>query len=388
MATPPVAARRPHVVSAHGDDREDPWYWLCERDDPEVLAYLEAENAHTDAETARLRPLRDALFEEMKARIKETDMSVPARRGPWWYYSRTEEGKAYAIHCRRPAREPDELPPASEPGGEEQVLLDENRLAEATQYFAVGTATVSHDHRWLAYSTDVSGNEKYALRFQSLVAETPPTVAPETVPNIGYGLAWSAESDHVFYIRLDEAQRPFQLWRHRLGTDPADDALVYEESDRRFSVGTGSSRDGAYVLVSLHSTNTTEWLALSSADPLGEPAVVIRRREGIEYSVDHLSPSASTSHSPEATGWFVVATNDEALDFRVVAAPDAVLARRPGLAGGGAPSTRSEGRGRRRLPRSARPERAQRRTDPGACPAAPRSQRLPGHRGSRRSIRV
>jgi oligopeptidase B len=208
--------------------------------------------------------------------------------------------------------------------------LDENRLAEATQYFAVGTAIVSHDHGWLAYSTDVTGNEKYALQFRPLEAGTPTTAAPETVPEVGYGLAWSAASDHVFYVRLDEAQRPFQLWRHRLGTDPSDDALVYEEIDRRFALGTGTSRDGAYVLVSLHSTNTTEWLALDSADPLGTPAVVLARREGIEYSVDHLAGSGGSTAVPTVParaghGWFVVATNEAAPDFRVLAAPDAVL---------------------------------------------------------------
>ena len=187
--------------------------------------------------------------------------------------------------------------------------MDENRLAEATQYFAVGTAVVSHEHRWLAYSTDVLGNEKYTLRFQALDAETPPTAAPETVLDIGYGLAWSAQSDFVFYVRLDEAQRPFQLWRHRLGSDPADDVLVYEEADRRFSLGVGSTRDAAYVVVSLHSTNTTEWLALPSADPLAEPAVVMARREGIEYSVDHLSVPGSpagragSSSPPTTTLW-------------------------------------------------------------------------------------
>ena len=162
---PPRAPRRPHIVSAHGDDREDPWFWLRERDDPEVLAYLEAENSYTDQETAPLAGLRTELFEEMKARIKETDMSVPARRGPWWYYSRTEEGKDYAIHCRRPARGRDELPPAGEPGGEEQILLDENQLAEGSDYFAVGGAAVSEDHLWLAYATDRTGDEKYELRF-------------------------------------------------------------------------------------------------------------------------------------------------------------------------------------------------------------------------------
>ncbi|HEY5384062.1 MAG TPA: hypothetical protein VIJ56_02425, partial [Acidimicrobiales bacterium] len=210
MASPPSAPRRPHVISAHGDDREDPWFWLREREDPEVLAYLQAENAYTEEATAPLADFRVDLFEEMKARIKETDMSVPTRRGPWWYYSRTEEGKDYGIHCRRPARGVGELPPAGEPGEEEQILLDENVLAEGTEYFAVGSAAVSHDHRWLAYSTDHRGNEKYELQFRPLDAEM--TSAPEAVPETGYGLAWSADADYVFYVRMDEAQRPFQLW--------------------------------------------------------------------------------------------------------------------------------------------------------------------------------
>jgi oligopeptidase B len=322
MASPPSAPRRPHVVSAHGDDREDPWFWLREREDPEVLAYLEAENAYTEAEAAPLRGLRSGLFEEMKARIKETDMSVPARRGPWWYYSRTEEGKDYGIHCRRPARGRDELPPAGEPGEEEQILLDENALAEGTEYFAVGSAAVSHDHRWLAYSTDHRGNEKYELRFRPLDAEIAP--APEAVPETGYGLAWAAATDYVFYVRMDEAQRPFQLWRHELGHDPADDVLVFEEPDRRFSLGTGRTRDGAFVLVALHSTNTTEWLAIPSDDPLGEPRVLLPRREGVEYAVDHLTPT------PGGAGWFVVLTNDGAQDFRVLAAPDDALGTETG----------------------------------------------------------
>ncbi|HXP33281.1 MAG TPA: S9 family peptidase [Acidimicrobiales bacterium] len=335
MARPPSAPRRHHVVSAHGDDREDPWFWLRDRDDPEVLSYLQAENAYTDQETAPFGELRDALFEEMKARIKETDMSVPARRGPWWYYSRTEEGKSYAIHCRRPARGRTELPPAGEPGGEEQILLDENALAEGSEYFAVGSAVVSHDHLWLAYGTDRAGNEKYELRFLPLDAETSPAAAAESVPDTGYGLAWSAEADYVFYVRLDEAHRPFQLWRHPLGADPREDVLVFEEGDRRFSLGTGSTRDAACILIGLHSTNTSEWLAIPSDDPLAEPTVVMERREGVEYAVDHLTPASG------GTGWFVALTNDGALDFRVLAAPETglrtaapwreIVAHRPGV---------------------------------------------------------
>ena len=314
MASPPAAPRRPHVISAHGDNREDPWFWLRQREDPAVLAYLEAENAYTEETTAPLADLRSGLFEEMKARIKETDMSVPTRRGPWWYYSRTEEGKDYGIHCRRPARGLQELPPAGEPGEDEEILLDENVLAEGSDYFAVGSAAVSHDHRWLAYSTDLRGDEKYELQFRPLEAGV--AAAPESVPGTGYGLAWSAAADHVFYVRMDEAQRPFQLWRHQVGSDPAGDVLVFEEADRRFSLGTGSTRDTAWVLVGLHSTNTTEWLALPSDDPLAEPRVVLPRREGVEYAVDHLTPSAGGG------GWFLVLTNDEAQDFRVLAAPD------------------------------------------------------------------
>ena len=172
---------------------------------------------------------------------------------------------------------------------------------------------MSHDHRWLAYSTDHLGNEKYELQFRPLDAGV--AGAPESVPETAYGLAWSAAADYVFYVRMDEAQRPFQLWRHRLGTDPAGDVLVFEEADRRFSLGTGSTRDTAFVLIGLHSTNTTEWLAIPSDDPLAEPRVVLPRREGVEYAVDHLTPAS------DGAGWFIVLTNEDAQDFRVLAAP-------------------------------------------------------------------
>jgi len=330
MATPPLAPQRPETLTAHGHSRQDPWYWLREREDPEVLAYLEAENAYTEEILAPLSDLRTTLFEEMKARILETDMSVPARRGPWWYYGRSEEGQNYGIHCRRPARARDELPPAGEPGADEQILLDENILAEGHDYFAVGSAAISPDHAWLAYATDTEGDERYELRFRNL-NDASLAAADEVVRDIGYGLAWSADSKVVFYVRFDEALRPHQLWRHHLGADPADDHLIYEEADRRFSLGTGLTRDGAFVLVSLHSTNTAEWLAIRSDQPLSEPRVVIPRREGHEYAIDHLNGDP---------GWFVVLTNDDALDFKVIAAHDSgpgahdwieLVAHRPGV---------------------------------------------------------
>jgi oligopeptidase B len=319
MATPPRAEQRPRTLTSHGHERSDPWFWLREREDPAVLAYLESENAYTEEVLAPLDDLRSTLFEEMKARILETDMSVPSRRGPWWYYGRTEEGKNYAIHCRRPAGVPEELPPAGEAGADEVILLDENALAEGHDYFAVGTAAVSPDHAMLGYATDTEGAEHYQLHFKSLVAEGEGgggTAAPEVVAEVGYGLAWSSDASTVFYVRFDEAQRPHQLWRHRLGTDPAQDTLVLEEGDRRFSLGTGRTRDGAFVMVSLHSTNTTEWLAIPADDPTAVPQVIMPRREGIEYGVDHLS-------GPDgAPGWFIILTSDGAQDFRVLAGPD------------------------------------------------------------------
>jgi oligopeptidase B len=324
METPPQAPQRAHILTAFGHDRQDPWYWLRQRDDPEVRAYLEAENSFTEGALAPLEGLRKTLFEEMKARILETDMSVPTRRGPWWYYGRTEEGRSYAIHCRRPAAGADELPPAGEPGPAEQVLLDENVLAEGHDYFAVGTAVVSPDHTVLAYGTDTAGDERYELRFRSLEGDESSGRAPEVVADTGYGLAWSSASDMVFYVRLDETMRPFQVWRHTLGTDPAGDALVFEEGDRRYSVGTGRTRDGAFVLVALHSTNTTEWWAIPADDPTAPPRVVIPRREGREYAVDHLTPVGS------GQGWFVILTNEEAEDFRVLAGGDGALGQADG----------------------------------------------------------
>ena len=364
MDTPPVAPRRPHVVTAHGDNREDPWFWLREREDPAVLAYLEAENAYTEATLEPLAALREGLFEEMKARIKETDMSVPVRRGPWWYYTRTEEGESYAIHCRRPARGPGELPPAGEPGEEEQILLDENALAEGSDYFAVGSAAVSHDHRWLAYSTDRAGDEKYELRFTPLDAGTAPAV--EVVPETGYGLAWSALADYVFYVRLDEALRPFQLWRHRLGRDPGSDVLVLEEPDRRFALGVGTSRDEAFVLVGLHSTNTTEWLAIPAGRPEEAPRVLMARREGVEYGVDHLS---------RGEGRGLVRGADQRGRARLPRPRRPRHRPRGHLARGGAPPARRARRGRGRVRLGARAERALRGPDRGAGAPARRHGR-------------
>jgi oligopeptidase B len=305
----PVPERRPTVLAAHGDERVDDWYWLRDRDDPATLAHLEAENAYTEASLAHLAPLRQALYLEMVARIAETDLSVPVRHGPWWYYSRTEEKKNYAIHCRRPAAPGEDPPLDPGPAPDEQVLLDENALAEGLDFFEVGNLAVSPDHRWLAYATDTTGGEIFTLSFRRLDGGQG---CDEVVPDTYYGLAWANDNATVFYTRVDEAMRPYQLWRHRLGTDPADDVLVLEEPDERFTVSVGWTKDRAYVAAAIQSNTTSEVAVVPADDPEAAPRVVEARRAGVEYAVEH--------HGPAGGGWFVILTNDGALDFRLVAA--------------------------------------------------------------------
>ncbi len=228
---PPEAERRPVRLEAHGDVRVDDWFWLRDKDDPAVIDHLKAENAYTEAEMAGTDDLQAELFAEMVARIEETDLSVPVRKGPWLYYSRTVEGSSYAIHCRRPAGPGGRAEPApgsvgsgetgpsrpSGPPADEQVILDENQQAEGHEYFAVGALSVSPDHGWLAYSTDTTGGERFTMRFTELATGA---VSPESLTDTSYGVAWANDNATVFYVRVDEAMRPHQLWRHRVGERP------------------------------------------------------------------------------------------------------------------------------------------------------------------------
>ena len=314
LPVPPVAARRPAVLTAHGDERVDDWFWLRERDNPDVRAYLEAENAYTEAVSAPLAPLRERLFEEIKSRVQETDASAPVRRGEHEYFSRTVEGRQYAIHCRRPAGTPGLPDPDAEPGTEpgEVVLLDENELADGHEYFALGGFAPSRDQDWLAYAVDTTGGERYELRFRSL--ETGDDV-PETVPDVYYGLAWGNDDRTVFYTRPDDAMRPWQVWRHTIGTPVAEDALVLQEDDDRFYAGVRRTRTGAFVVIDLGSKITSEVWLVDADDPTSEPRLVTPRVQGVEYSVEH--------HATEDTpGRLFVLTNDGgAENFKLMEAP-------------------------------------------------------------------
>ena len=313
-ATPPVAPRRPTVLRAHGDERVDDWYWLRDRDDPQVREYLEAENAYTREVMARTEPLQQQLFEEIKSRVQETDTSAPVRKGPYEYFGRTIEGRQYGIQCRRPAETPGLpdpfAPPGTAPG--EEVLLDQNELAAGHDYFALGGFAVSPDHTRLAYSVDVTGGERYELRFRDL---TTGDDLPDVVPDVYYGLAWANDDRTCFYVRPDAAMRPWQVWRHRLGTPAGDDELVYQENDERFYTSVGRTRTGRYIVVSLGSKITSEAWFVDADDPEGAPRVVMPRRDGVEYDVEH-------HHSDDHGDRFFVVTNDDgAENFKLMVAP-------------------------------------------------------------------
>jgi oligopeptidase B len=299
--TPPTAPRRPHALSIHGDERVDDWYWMRDRDDPAVIAHLEAENAYAEALLAPSARLRDRIFTEIRSRVQETDTSAPMPDGPWTYYTRTVEGEQYAIHCRR-----------SRDGGDEQVMLDENELAAGQDYFALGSFEVSPDHRLLAYSTDVSGGERFTLRFRDLERGTD---LPDVVENVTYGLAWSDDVCTCFYVRPDVAIRPNEIWRHRLGAPPGDDVRVFREDDERFFLGVGRTRSGRFILIDAESKLTSETWFIPSNAVEQAPTVIIAREHEHEYTVEH-------HLHPELGDRFLIVTNSEgARDFRVVAAP-------------------------------------------------------------------
>ncbi len=314
---PPLAPRRPHALVAHGDERIDDWYWLRDSSDPEVIAYLRAENEYTDESLAPLRSFRQSLFEEIRNRIKETDVGAPARHGRWWYYGRTVEGLQYPIHCRREDRECRlgaaevlALAVAGEPG--EQVLLDENKEAGGSDYFSLGVFDLSPDQNRLAYAVDLTGGERYALRFRDLATGDD---LPDEIANVYYSSAWSADGEVLFYTRPDEALRPWQIWRHRLGQPVDRDELVFQEDDERFFVGVGATRSQRFIVISSDSKLTSEAQVIDAGRPTEAPRLIEGRRQGVEYNIDH-------AVLPGEGDVFVILTNDEgAENFAIMRAP-------------------------------------------------------------------
>jgi oligopeptidase B len=310
---PPVAKRVDTRREYHGDVFVDPYEWLRDKADPEVIAYLEAENDYVDQVTAHLEPLRQQIFDEIKARTKEADLSVPTRQGDWWYYSRTFEGKQYRAQCRCPVTDPDDWnPPTLDENIEipgEQILLDSNVEAEGHDFFALGAALVSLDANLLAYSVDTIGDERYTLRFKDLRTGE---MFPDEIADIGAGVTWAADNRTVYYVTLDAAHRPDKVWRYRLGSgEPSE--LVYHEADERFWLGAGLSRSEAYVFIASGSSITSEVSYADSADPHAEFTVVLPRREGVEYSVEHAVVGGQDR--------FLILHNDGAVNFTLTEAP-------------------------------------------------------------------
>lgn len=311
--TAPAPKRVETRRTFHDDVFVDPYEWMREKSDPEVVAHLDAENAHTDEATAYLEPLRQKIFDEIKARTKETDLSVPTRRGDWWYYGRSFEGKQYGVHCRCPLANPDDWePPVLDENTAidgEQILLDENVEAEGHDFFSLGACSVSLDGNILAYSVDIVGDERYTLRFKDLRTGE---LYSDELPGISSGVTWAADNATVYYTTVDDAWRPDTVWRHRLGsTEP--DEQVFHEADERFWLGVGRTRSDKYVMIAAGSAITAEVHVADATDPNAVFQIVLPRRDGVEYAVDHAVVNGEDR--------FLILHNDGAVNFMLADAP-------------------------------------------------------------------
>ena len=293
---PPVAQGRPKVLERHGDSRVDPYYWLRDKGNPEVTVHLEAENAYAEAVMAPTAELQETVYREIVGRVQLTDVSAPTFFKGYWHYTRTVEGLDYEVHCRRPGSM----------DSPEQVLLDANQMAEGHDYFELGFVEHSQDEKLLAYAVDVTGAELHELRFRDL---TTGADLEDVIEGVYYGAAWAADNKTFFYVKPDATMRPFQVWRHTLGTTTDRDVLVLQEDDERFELGVELTKSERYIVFNSTSHVTSECRLLSSDEPDGQPAIVEPRRHDIEYSIDHQDDR------------ILILTNDGARNFRLMAAP-------------------------------------------------------------------
>ncbi len=288
-----AAEKKPVNLEKHGDQRQDNYFWLREREDEQVLDYLRRENTYTDEVMADLKGFRETLFEEMKGRIKETDMSVPYRSDGWWYYSRYEEGFEYPIYCRKEGSL--EAP--------EEILLNVNDLAEGHEYYqAVGLA-LSPDKRTLAFGEDTVSRRIYTIRFKDLETGQ---ISDEKIENTSGDIAWANDNQHIFYSRKDESLRPFQVWRHTFGTSSDEDVKVFEESDSTFNCFVYKSKSKQFILIGTSSTLSTEYRFIQADNPFDDFTIIQLREEDHEYGVGHMGDK------------FYVLTNWKAKNFRLM----------------------------------------------------------------------
>ena len=292
VAAPPVAKRHPKTSTIHGDTRVDDYAWLRDKTNPDVIAYLEAENAYANALLEPTADFSKNLYAEMLGRIKQTDVNVPYRKHGWYYYSRTLEGKQYPIYGRKKTLD-----------GAEEVILDVNRLAEGQKFMSVGDLQVSDDGNLLAYSTDNTGYRQYRLQVKDLrTGEVLPDSAEKTA-----SVLWASDNKTIFYTVENPAKRQWRLYRHTLGS--SDDALVYEEGDELYDLYADRSRSGDYIFVTSDSKTTNETRVIPAADPTAAPRVMVPRKTDLKYYPDHRGDH------------FYIMANDAGINYRVVSAP-------------------------------------------------------------------
>ncbi len=295
--TPPRAKPRPHVITQHGQTRTDPYFWLRDRQDPDVLAYLQAENDYTAGQMASTGVLQERLVAEMRGRIREEDESVPERHGAHAYYARTEAGQQYAALYRRPV---------DDPNAPAELLLDLNTQALGHTFCKLGGWRVSDDGRWFAYLIDFAGNEAFTLNIVDLKTRTH---LPEQIEDVYYGLEWAADNATLFYTVIDDAHRPYRVYRHVRGSDPAQDVLVHDERDEMYFVYARRTRSRDFIVITCYSGTTGEVRVIPADQPDREPLVVAARRHGVEVALDHQGDR------------FLLLNNADALNFRLQSAP-------------------------------------------------------------------
>ena len=293
LTAPPIAKIVPTSLTTLGETRIDNYYWLRDKEQPDVIRYLEQENEYTAAVMNDTAALQSHLYGEMLARIQEDDSEVPHRKGNYEYFDRTEKGSPYPIRCRR-----------FENGGKEEILLDQNQLARGFEFFALGNFLVSPNEELLAYSTNTDGDETYTLQVLNLTTRV---LYSDSIPNTYYSVAWAEDNRHLFYVTLDTTKRPYRVWRHVLGE--TNDTLVYEDLDERFEVALETSRDGHTIFIESESKTTSEIRCLAADDPAGDFQIIWPRRDGVLYYVQ--------AHVDR----LFIRTNDGAKDFRLLEVP-------------------------------------------------------------------
>jgi oligopeptidase B len=294
--TPPQAKKKPKQITIHGDTRIDDYFWLSDKDNDEVIKHIEAENEYTEQMMKDTKELQDKIYKEFLSRIKETDQDVPVKIDKWFYYSRTEEGKQYPIHCRKKGKL----------DADEEVILDENELAEGHEFFSLGVFDVSPNHRYLAYSVDTNGSEEYTIWIKDL--QTGELLA-DTIPNTQYGFEWNNDNASFFYVTLNKEKQPDKIWLHQLGEDIKGDKLYYHEKDMSYFLHLYKTKDKKYIIIYLGGHTTSECHYISADKPDGDFIVIQPRVHDLEYHVESYQ------------GEFLILTNHLAKNFRIVKTP-------------------------------------------------------------------